>query len=114
MGREARARADAGAAAVARDRFGEADRQAAAGDLSRAIRSLAGAVAAALGEDRDWEISPLTVRELFTKAPDPPSLGALLQAFESDAYGSRPPGREAYRLAEAAAAPFRRPAGATR
>jgi hypothetical protein len=113
-GREARAGAKPGPGAVARDRFGEADRHAAAGDLSRAVRSLAGAVAAALGEERDWEISPLTVRELFTRAPDPSSLGALLRAFESDAYGSRPPDREAYRLAEAAAAPFRRPAGATR
>jgi uncharacterized protein DUF4129 len=92
----------------ARDRFGEADRLAAAGDLTGAVRSLAGAVAAALGDDRDWELSPLTVREIFARAPDPASLRPLLSVFEAAVYGARPPNPEDYRRAATAAAPFRR------
>jgi hypothetical protein len=92
------------------DRFARADRLAAAGDLEGAVRALAGAVAVALGGDRAWELSPLTVRELFARAADPAALRPLLLAFEAAVYGQRPPGPEAYRQAEAAAAPFR-PAG---
>jgi hypothetical protein len=99
------------AVTAARDRFAEADRQAATGDLARAVRSLAGGVAAALGDDRDWDASPLTVRELFSRAPDPPALRPLLAAFESAAYGARQPEPDAYARAAAAADPFRRPAG---
>ncbi|HSR23813.1 MAG TPA: hypothetical protein VLW53_09705, partial [Candidatus Eisenbacteria bacterium] len=65
------------------------------------------AVAAALADDRAWEASPLTVRELFATAPDPAALRPLLLAFEVAVYGDRRPDRPAYRLAEAAAAPFR-------
>jgi hypothetical protein len=92
---------------AARDRFGEADRLAAAGDLGGALRELAGGVAAALGDARAWEASPLTVRELFARAPDPVALRPLLVTFEAAAYGDRPPAPEAYRAAAAAAAPFR-------
>jgi len=89
------------------DRFAEADQLAAAGDIAGAIRELAGGVAAALGDDLAWEASPLTVRELFSKASSPASLRPLLEAFEAAVYGGRPPDGEAYRRAEAAAAPFR-------
>jgi hypothetical protein len=89
------------------DRFARADRLAAAGDLDGAVRALAGAVAVFLGGDRAWEASPLTVRELFAGAADPPALRPLLVAFEAAVYGQRPPDPEAYRRAEAAAAPFR-------
>ena len=92
----------------ARDRFGEADRLAAAGELTAAVRSLAGAVAAALGDDRDWELSPLTVREIFAQAPDPKGLRPLLSVFEAAVYGALPPDLEDYSRAAAAAAPFRR------
>jgi len=64
-------------------------------------------VAAALGDDLAWEASPLTVRELFSKAPSPALLRPLLVAFEAAAYGGRLPDSETYRQAEAAAAPFR-------
>jgi hypothetical protein len=92
---------------VARDRFAEADRLAALGDLTAAVRSLAGAVAAALGDDRDWERSPLTVREIFGRAPDPAALRPLLEVFEAAVYGGIPPGLDDYARAAAAAAPFR-------
>ena len=89
------------------DRFSEADRLAAAGDTRGAIRELAGGVAAALGDDLAWEASPLTVRELFSKASSPALLRPLLVAFEAAAYGGRLPDSETYRQAEAAVAPFR-------
>jgi hypothetical protein len=90
-----------------RDRFAEADRLAERGDLAGAVRVLAGAVAAALGEEGDWERSPLTVREIFGRAPEPAGLRPLLLAFEAAAYGARPPDRESYALAAAAAHIFR-------
>lgn len=93
---------------AARDRFVEADRLEAAGDLTGAVRSLAGAVAAALGDDRDWERSPLTVREIFARAPQPGALRPLLTVFEAAVYGARPPSPDDYRRAADAAAPFRR------
>lgn len=96
----------------ARDRFAEADRLAGAGDLGGAVRALAGGVAVALSGDRAWEASPLTVRELFGRAPDPAALGPLLLVFEGAMYGGRPPGPEAYRRAAEAAAPFRAVQGA--
>lgn len=108
-----RGRSEARGTGVARrdergdDRFALADRLAAAGDLEGAIRALAGAVAVALGGDRAWEVSPLTVRELFAGSADPAALRPLLLAFEAAAYGRRPPDPEAYRRAESAAAPFR-------
>jgi hypothetical protein len=93
---------------AARDRFAEADRLAAAGDLTAAVRSLAGAVAAALGDDRDWDRSPLTVREIFARAPEPGALRPLLLVFEAAIYGALPPAAEDYDRAAAAASPFRR------
>ena len=90
-----------------RDRFAEADRLAALGELTAAVRALAGAVAAALGDQRDWERSPLTVREIFGRAPEAPGLRPLLLVFEAAVYGARPPSREDYERAAAAAARFR-------
>lgn len=90
-----------------RDRFAEADRLAAGGDYGAAIRELAGGVAEALGDERAWEASPLTVRELFSRAPDPALLRPLLLAFEAAAYGARPPDREAYQRAATAASRLR-------
>jgi len=95
------------AASRRRDHFFEADRMAAAGDYAGALRELAGGVAGALGDDLAWEASPLTVRELFSKASEPASLRPLLLAFEAAVYGGRPPDGETYRSAETAAAPFR-------
>jgi hypothetical protein len=92
----------------AEERFAEADRLAAAGDFAGATRLLASAVAAALGEDRDWETSPLTVRELFGRSRHPAALDPLLAAFELSVYGGHAPVRDVYRQAAAAAAPFRR------
>jgi hypothetical protein len=97
---------------VARDRFAEADRLAAGGDLTAAVRALAGAVAAALGEERDWDRSPLTVREVFARAREPGALRPLLVVFEAAVYGARPPDAEAYTRAARAAAAFRPPAEA--
>jgi hypothetical protein len=104
---EARAPGPATAGELDEDRFARADRLAAAGDLEGALRALAGAVAVALGGDRAWEVSPLTVRELFAGAADPAALRPLLLAFEAAVYGRRPPDPDAYRRAEVAAAPFR-------
>jgi hypothetical protein len=107
-GREARAAEEARAGGqTARDRFAEADRLAAAGDFTGAVRALAGGVAAALGDDRDWEVSPLTVREIFWRSPDPEALWPLLAAFESAVYGGREPDAGGYARADAAATPYR-------
>jgi hypothetical protein len=110
--REARVRSGPGGGDPPRDRFAEADRLAAAGDLDGAVRALAGAVAVALDGDRAWEAGPLTVREIFAGAPDPASLRPLLQAFEASVYGDRAPDAEAFRRAAAVAAPFRSPRSA--
>lgn len=90
-----------------RDRFAEARRLAARGDLTAAVRQLAGGVCAALGDSRDWDVSPLTVREIFSRAPDPAALRPLLLAFEAAVYGDHAPDRGAYERADAAAARFR-------
>jgi hypothetical protein len=105
---EAGLAAPAGPDGVARDRFAEADRLAATGDLTGAVRSLAGGVAAALGDERDWETSPLTVREIFRRSSDPGGLRPLLAAFEAAVYGDQAPKRDAYERAAAAAASYRR------
>jgi hypothetical protein len=91
------------------DRFAAADRMAAAGDYDGAVRALAGAVAAALADERAWLVSPLTVRELFARAPDPAALRPLLAAFEASVYGDRRADEAAYRRAAGSAA-FYRPA----
>ena len=105
-GREARLAAEKPHEPV-RDRFAEADRLAAEGDLTGAVRALAGAVAAALGDAGDWDRSPLTVREIFGRAAEPRALRPLLLVFEAAVYGARPPDAEAYERAAAAAAAFR-------
>ncbi len=101
------ARAPSGPRAPA-DYFAEADRLAAAGDRVGAIRSLCAGVAATLAGERTWEGSPLTVREIFQRSPDPGRLRPLLQPFEAAIYGGRVD-EETYERAKQVAAPFRQP-----
>jgi len=89
------------------DYFEAADRMARAGDRVGAIRALCAGVAATLAGERTWEGSPLTVREIFQRAPDPGRLRPLLGPFEAAVYGGRDVDPETYARAEAAAAPFR-------
>lgn len=89
------------------NRFEQADQLADAGDLTAAVRALAAGVAAALGEEVDWDTTPLTVREIFARAPAPRDLRPLLLTFERAVYGGRPPASEDYAAAYAAAAPYR-------
>jgi len=91
------------------DYFAEADRLSAAGDRVSAIRALCAGVAATLAGERTWEGSPLTVREIFQRAPDAAGLRPLLVPFEAAIYGGREVDETTYRLAEAVAAPFRSP-----
>ena len=91
------------------DYFAEADRLAAKGDRVAAIRALCAAVAATLAGERTWEGSPLTVREIFRRAPDPASLNPLLRPFEAAVYGGREVDEKAYEKAAAVAARFRAP-----
>ncbi|HEX6489106.1 MAG TPA: hypothetical protein VF137_09610 [Candidatus Dormibacteraeota bacterium] len=97
---------------TAAERFAAADRLAGAGDFAAALRELASAVATALGGEMAWDASPLTVRELFSRAGRLPELRPLLRGFEDAVYGHRPVTREVYEAAAAAAAPYR--AGAAR
>lgn len=89
------------------DYFAEADRLAAAGDRVRAIRALCAGVAATLAGERTWEGSPLTVREIFLRAPDPSGLRPLLVPFEAAVYGGRDVDAATYDRAAQVAAPFR-------
>jgi hypothetical protein len=89
------------------DYFAEADRLAAKGDRIGAIRNLCAGVAATLAGERTWEGSPLTVREIFQRAPDPGRLGPLLQPFEAAVYGGRGVDLASYERARQVAAPFR-------
>ena len=91
------------------DYFTEADRLAARGDRVGAIRALCAAVAATLAGERTWEGSPLTVREIFRRAPDPASLNPLLRPFEAAVYGGREVDEETYEQAVAVAERFRTP-----
>ena len=91
------------------DYFAEADRLAAKGDRVAAIRALCAAVAATLAGERTWEGSPLTVREIFRRAPDPASLNPLLRPFEAAVYGGREVDEKTYEQAVAVAARFRAP-----
>jgi hypothetical protein len=91
------------------DYFAEADLYAAAGDRVRAIRALCAGVAATLAGERTWEGSPLTVREIFQRAPDPTSLRPLLVPFEAAVYGGREVDAATYERATHVAEPFRRP-----
>lgn len=92
---------------TAADRFAAADRLAAEGDLAGAMRELASAVATVLGGEAAWDLSPLTVREIFLAAGKLPDLRPLLLGFEEAVYGHREVTRERYDTAAAAAAPFR-------
>ena len=92
------------------DFFADADRLAAKGDRVAAIRSLCAGVAATLAGERTWEGSPLTVREIFRRAPDPNTLNPLLLPFEAAVYGGRDVDEETYAKAAAIAAKFRAPA----
>lgn len=92
------------------DYFAEADRLAARGDRVGAIRNLCAGVAATLAGERTWEGSPLTVREIFQRAPDPARLRPLLLPFEAAIYGGREVDAATYARAAQVAAPFRQPA----
>jgi hypothetical protein len=91
------------------DYFTEADGLAAKGDRIGAIRALCAGVAAVLAGERTWEGSPLTVREIFRKAPDSTSLRPLLLPFEAAVYGGRAVDELTYQRAAAVAKPFRTP-----
>jgi hypothetical protein len=91
------------------DYFAEADRLAAGGDRVGAIRALCAGVAATLAGERTWEGSPLTVREIFQRSPDPAHLRPLLNPFEAAVYGGRDVDEEAYERARQVAAPYRQP-----
>ena len=92
------------------DYFAEADRLASAGDRVGAIRALCAGVAATLAGERTWEGSPLTVREIFMRAPDFSTLRALLLPFEAAVYGGRDVDPATYERAARVAAAFRQPA----
>jgi len=89
------------------DYFAEADHLAAAGDRVGAIRALCAAVAATLAGEGLWAGSPLTVREIFHRAPDHASLRPLLLPFEAAVYGGRDVDKATYERAAAVAAAFR-------
>lgn len=91
------------------DYFADADRLAAQGDRLRAIRALCAGVAATLAGEKTWEGSPLTVREIFRRAPNAAGLQPLLQPFEAAVYGGRDVDEVTYEKAAAAAAPYRVP-----
>ena len=96
----------------ASDYFAEADALAARGDRGGAIRALCAGVAATLEGERSWEGSPLTVREIFQRAPDFTTLRQLLLPFEAAVYGGRDVDATTYARAAQVAAPYRRPAEA--
>ena len=89
------------------DYFSEADRLAAKGDRVGAIRALCAGVAATLAGARTWEGSPLTVREIFQRAPDARRLRPLLLPFEAAVYGGREVDEPTYARAFEVAAAFR-------
>jgi len=91
------------------DYFEDADRLAASGDRVGAIRALCAGVAATLAGERTWEGSPLTVREIFQRSPDPASLRPLLIPFEAAVYGGRDVDEATFEQAVRVAASYRRP-----
>jgi len=91
----------------AADYFAEADRLAAKGDRVAAIRALCAGVAASLAGEQTWEGSPLTVREIFQRAPDYRGLRPLLFPFEAAVYGGREVDEPTYERAAQVAAPYR-------
>ncbi len=92
------------------DFFADADRLAAKGDRVGALRALCAGVAGTLAGERTWEGSPLTVREIFQRAPDPAALRPLLIPFEAAVYGSRDVDEATYARAVGVASGFRAPA----
>jgi hypothetical protein len=92
------------------DYFAEADRLAAQGERVGAIRALCAGVAATLAGEQTWVGSPLTVREIFQRAPDPIRLRPLLLPFEAAVYGGREVDAATYERAAQVAAPYREPA----
>jgi hypothetical protein len=107
-GRQAKPAPMAALRASSTDFFASADRLAAAGDYTGAIRALAGGVVARLSNERVWDQSPYTVRELFSRSDDPEALRPLLSLFEETSYGQRPADQMAFVRASQAAEPFRR------
>jgi hypothetical protein len=91
------------------DYFAEADRLAAKGDRVGAIRALCAGVASTLAGERSWDGSPLTVREIFQRAPDFAGLRPLLLPFEAAVYGGREVDPGTYAKAAQVAARYRRP-----
>jgi len=91
------------------DFFADADRLSAVGDRVGAIRALCAGVAATLAGERSWEGSPLTVREIFQRAPDFAGLRALLVPFEAAVYGGREVDQATYERAARVAAQYRPP-----
>lgn len=96
------------------DFFAEADRLAGRGDRVGAIRALCAGVAGTLAGERTWEGSPLTVREIFLRAPDFQALRPLLHPFEAAVYGGRDVDEATYERAAQVAAPFRNAATESR
>jgi hypothetical protein len=96
----------AGASRTAVDHLAQAERLAAAGDHTAAVRELAAAVAERLGGEEAWDASPLTVRELFSRADHPELLRPLLLAFERAAYAGRAADADEYEVAAKAARLF--------
>jgi hypothetical protein len=94
-------------ARMARERFQEADRLAAAGDWDGAVRALAEAVATRLSGEPWWVSSPQTLRELFRQAGRLDALRPLLLGFEQVVYGRRRLTEAGYRAAADAAAAIR-------
>ena len=93
----------------ASDYFAEADSLAANGDRVGAIRALCAGVAATLEGERSWEGSPLTVREIFQRAPDFSGLRPLLLPFEAAVYGGRDVDAATYERAASVAEAYRKP-----
>jgi hypothetical protein len=93
----------------AADYFADADALAAKDDYVAAIRALCAAVAASLAGEGSWSGSPLTVREIFQRAPDFASLRPLLIPFEAAVYGGREVDKATYERAAEVAAAYRAP-----
>lgn len=91
----------------AEDRFTAADRLAATGDHTAALRSLMAGVATELSGRPFWEHSPLTLRELFRETGRLDQLRPLLLAFERAVYGGRSVTPDDYAECARLAAPFR-------
>lgn len=90
------------------DYFARADDLERIHSYAEALRALCAAVAAVLGDERTWDSSPLTVREIFGRAPNPTSLRPLLVPFEAFVYGGRDVDAETYLRAAQVADAYRR------